>query len=74
MYPQCLDITITGDGTDEPASDELVSITSAYHQHDPGLWVDIHPSLLTSCARPPERPVLTDQTPFVRNLACRSLT
>ena len=70
MYPQCLDITITGDGADEPASDELVSITSTYRQHDPGLWVDNHPALLTDCARPLQKPVLTDQTQFVRDLAC----
>lgn len=57
---------VTGNGTDEPSSEELVSLPGAYAQHDPGLWVDIHPTLLANCARIIRKTALIPQTRSVR--------
>ncbi|KAF9053835.1 hypothetical protein BDZ89DRAFT_1056390 [Hymenopellis radicata] len=40
FYPSCLQLNVTGDGTDEPADDDLVAFPGGYTDDDPGLLVD----------------------------------
>ncbi len=40
FYPSCLQLNVTGDGTEEPADDDLVEFPGGYTDDDPGLLVN----------------------------------
>ncbi|TBU28686.1 glycosyl hydrolase family 61-domain-containing protein [Dichomitus squalens] len=42
FYPECAQIQITGGGSLQPTTDELVSFPGAYSASDPGLTVDLY--------------------------------
>ncbi|KAJ7622097.1 glycosyl hydrolase family 61-domain-containing protein [Roridomyces roridus] len=42
FYPDCAQITVTGDGTGAPAPSELSSLPGAYKASDPGILIDVY--------------------------------